>query len=696
MKVSFPKNIFVLVLTLCSLVSLAKATTEDKFIASNLIWVKPQGNSFMANLHQSLEIGVQLEEEIQNKINNYLNGIKGEGLNPYQPNDVNFTAVFTSPSGKKHKGIGFYFQDFRENTKNDVFEEKNTSYPWRLRFSPNELGKWDVDITVTTKGEEAPFQLKCNFSCNPSKHKGPLTVKKTGTEADRYLYYKNTNERFIATGMNISNGGFFSYKPSQNRRQMAGVAKLASTKSNFVRFEIGAQGALPDWNDVYNYNSKQDEMFAFDRLMNTAEESQIYAIMFRHHVEIMGADWDVPNWKNNPYRKQFNLEKISDYFTNPEIIQLQKNNLRYMYARWGYSPYWAFYGYSEVEKFFIPMMEQEGMSDKAAIQLFRKWIEDQMNYIREELQPEALFANSYGRMNDLEEQRGYEGILSVSDIVSIHLYSTIKDANFRVRAKGVDEFWSYYKKPVFLEEMGINDDKLPLNCCTGIEYHNSIWSTAFLGYAGPGLDWWWDRGIMDLNYHLDLLPLQKFLEPITQSSKTFVPYRWSDASVKSRKVEVYALMSEDDTEVYGWIHNATYYWRNLAPNNLCIRELLDSSNISTKCMVGDNIQMGKNEPRQDYNTDRHEDRFVNLGVQPITGGLENNPSFKIGDLLKKVGKGRASYIITFYKTGANDQLQPLPEYTQTLQVGFGKNLKIVVPNLDDAHPDLAFKIQLVQ
>ncbi len=683
-----------LLFSFCFYSNVQGAEEDQKIIASNVIWVKPMANSFMANLHQTLEIALQLDKSTQAKINNFISGVKGDFLNPYLPEDLDFTATFSSPSGKIHKGFGFFYQDFREKLQEDVFEEKFTDYPWRLRFSPNELGQWKVIMTVVARGSEIPQTFKVNFACNPSKHKGSLVVANTDTEKDRFLYYKETGERFIATGMNVSSGGFFSYKPSQNRRQMGGVEKIAAVDGNFIRFEVGAQGALPDWNDIHNYTSKQDEMYAFDRLMSLAEEKQIYAIMFRHHVEIMGADWDIPNWKNNPYRKYFNMEKISDYFTNPEAIQAQKNNLRYMYARWGYSPYWAFYGYSEVEKFFNPIIEQEGISDKEAIRLFTTWIDNQNKYIREELQPNALFANSYGTMNKLEEQRGYDGVLSVSDIVSIHKYSTIKDANSRVRAEDVDDFWNYYGKPVFLEEMGINDDKLPLYCCTGIEFHNSIWSTAFMGCAGPGLDWWWDRGVMDFDYHLDLKPLQKFMEPIAKSEQIFTPYLWTDGKENSRTLEVFALKSDDEKEVYGWLHNATYYWRNLAKDNLCVQGLLDSSNVEIKCMVGDNIQMGRNESPRDYANERHKDRYSDHGVQPISQGLEKNPTMKIKDLLKKDGKQKVTYIVKFYATGPDENLKLLPEYTQKVQVGWGKNLKIQVPNLDNEHPDLAFTISL--
>jgi hypothetical protein len=661
---------------------------------SDISWMKPVGDSYVAKLNQTMELGLNLDKEIAQQIENYITGARAKQLNPYNPEEVDVIAIFNSPSGKAKKGIGFYYQEFKEDLATDAFLLKKTDEPWRVRFAPNEVGTWTVQIEVKAKGFDNPFMYSVKFKCETSEHKGRLVTHETGTEEDRYLYYEASKERFIAVGMNISSGGFFTYKPSQNKRQMGGVEKLAAVNGNFVRFEIGAQGSLPDWNDVHNYTSKQDEMFGFDRLLATAEKNQIYAILFRHHVEIMGAAWDLPNWQNNPYRKQFQFEKISDYFTNPEAIKLQHMNLRYMYARWGYSPYWSFYGYSELEKFIDPMIEQEGISDEAAIQIFKKWLEGQIDYIRTNLDNQAMFANSYGTMKKTERKKGYDGILKASDVTAVHVYSSIKDGNFVNRANYVDDFWKSYKQPVILEEIGLNDDKLALYCCTGIDFHNQSWATTFTGSIGTGLDWWWDRGVMDFGYESSLAPLQKFIQPLSNKSLKFSPYRWADAGGKSRLLETYALISDDQQEIYGWLHNASYYWRNDV-NNPCVQSLLDSSNVIEKCIVGDNTEIGRNEPPGDY-AQRHSDKYSSRGgFQQISGGMENNPSFILQDALKGGGKNRIWYKVEFFSTRSGENLKSIEGFDQVVRAGFGKKLKIVVPNLNDSNPDVAYKITMI-
>ncbi len=659
----------------------------------DILWIKPQKNSFLALQNQTMEIAIDMDPQINSQVINFLQGQKGERLNPYDPEQLDVRALFTSATGNQKKGIGFYYQDFSENLALDLFKEKQTPIPWRIRFAPDEIGTWDMLVEIRKNGVLLPYSHVGKFVCETSNHRGQLVVHSTGTDEDRFLYYKQSGKRFIPAGMNVSNGGFFSYKPSQNRRHMGGVDKLAAAKGNFIRFEIGAQNALPDWNDLFNYQNKQDEMFAFDRTLALAESHQIYAIFFRHHVEIYGDVWDVPNWQNNPYRKQFNMLKISDYYTNPEALKLQKMNLRYMYARWGYSPYWAFYGYSEIERFIDPVIEQEGISDDAAIQLFKNWFEDQKKYIQEELNPDALFANSYGLLKKEEKKQGYSGIISASDVSALHIYSTVKNANYVNRAESVEDAWKANKQPVILEEMGINNDKIALYCCTGIEFHNSMWSTAFMGTFGPGLDWWWDRGVMDFNYEKSIEPLQKFLEPLQNEKKNFHPYRWADKKEKTRKIETFALISDDLQEIYGWLHNASYYWRNLANQSTCIQSLLDSSNLATDCFVGENMRMGRNESPRDYARSRHNDKYTDKGgVQHIDYGLEKNPFFVIEEAKKGCGKNRTWYKVEFFSTRPSDNLLPLRRYDQIVRTRAGRKLYITVPNLDDQNPDMAYKI----
>ena len=137
------------------------------------------------------------------------------------------------------------------------------------------------------------------------------------------------------------------------------------------------------------------------------------------------------------------------------------------------------------------------------------WIKKQQDYIRNELKNPILFCNTYASQGSVIAGSETDAN-NLSEVVGVHLYNTTKNANFVKRSESVDKAWATYKKPVFLEEMGINDNFLLIQCCTGIEFHNGIWASAFMGSFGTGLDWWWDAGIFDFRYHLDFKALHRF------------------------------------------------------------------------------------------------------------------------------------------------------------------------------------------
>lgn len=662
---------------------------------NDLKWITPKGNEKIALKNQTLEIGFILKATVQQKINEFLE-TKISGINPYDPEQLDFTAFFVAPSGKTHRRYGFYYEEFKEDLKNNVFIKQNTKYPWRLRFAPDEVGNWKVNIVVKCPSLQEMQNFELSFLTNNSTHQGPITITKTGTEADRYFSYAQSGVDFPVIGMNISNWGAFGYKPEDNRNHMNAVQLHADQKGNFARFEIGAQNSLPDWQDMRNYTEKQDEMFAFDRLLQKAEDLEIYYIVFRHHVELIGPDWGVSNWKNNPYRKALDLKKISEYYTNPEALKWQKNNLRYLYSRWGQSPSWSFYGYSEIERFYDIILEQEGISEKEGINLVLNWYLDQKKYILDELKPTELFSNSYGRLSSLESKSNFNGFFKDSDVVSVHLYSTVKKANYEKRYEQVNDFWDLYQKPVIIEEMGVNDDKLPIYCCTKVEFHNSIWATAFMGDVGTGLDWWYDRGVFDLAYNNDLKVVSDFFQGEDRKDMKYHPQRWTDANDSKRKVESFQLVSENKERILGWLHNATYYWRNEAATNPCIQSLLDSSNLVTPCVVGGGLLVGRKEQPRDYAREFHKDYYTdNGGIQPIySSNIIKNPTFKIENVNGGRGKNKCWYQVEFFSTDANHSMQPI-DGTQIVSANLFRDLIIYVPNLDNNNPDVSFKINYI-
>lgn len=658
--------------------------------------------------YQKYEIEVRLDANTQQSVNNFIFQIEYHKINPFDPSNISLEAIFTSPTGKKVKRFGFYYQPFKADRNFDKWKTDATNFPWRIRFAPDEIGEWKCEVYCLLNASEKSSSHFFSFDCTPSFHKGFLVIDSSDNKkTNRYLSYSETKEPFLSVSNNISSGGFLSYKPSQNSRQLHGIEYLIEAGGNFTRFDMQPQAALPDWPMIDNYSSKLDEMYAFDKIVELCENNNVYFIVFRHHVELMnsrtnpgGSDWSGVSWFDNPYRKKLELQSKKDYFLDSVAKVWQKNSLRYVFSRWGYSPNFTFYGYSEVDNWYKDLLEEEEkvdtkFSEKSALSLFTKWFVDQKKYILDSLNKNMLFSNSYSVVPKLEKRKRFDGMFANSDIVSLHDYETIKDVNYKNRYNTLTKNRELFQKPVLLEEMGISDNKLKIYCCTGIEYHNSIWSTSMMGGIGTGMDWWWDRGVQDFGYHLDLKVLSDFFKNIPLNQLELTPQKWSDKKVEKRKIENFALVSQNKDTVIGWVHNATFYWRNLVNDLPCLQELLDKGKLASKCIVGEGHDLNE-EGLGDYNLARFEDGFTFTGgVQPIISDtIVNNPIFKVKHLKKSFGMSKNWYEVTFYEVNAK-RLIEAKKVTQTISSNLNGNIKIHVPNMDKVNPDYAYKIEFI-
>ena len=94
--------------------------------------------------------------------------------------------VFTSPSGKKWNIPGFY----------------NLSHAtlWKIRFSPNETGKWQYSVSVRDKNGET-LKDGQSFVAVKSTRKGPVQVAAN----KRYLKYSDGSD-FYGVGLWYNDG----------------------------------------------------------------------------------------------------------------------------------------------------------------------------------------------------------------------------------------------------------------------------------------------------------------------------------------------------------------------------------------------------------------------------------------------------------------------------------------------------------
>lgn len=668
------------------------------------VWFEPNNTPGFVPKYHKLELGFKLDETVEQDVNDFMNPFVTGGINPFDPEEINFKVKLTSPSGEIIETGGFYYQPFTKNLADDEWEKESTPYNWRLRFAPDEEGEWSGEVEVTSL-ENTTLTSNFIFTCVPSDHKGVLKISDTESNADRYMYLSETNETFVPIGHNITTRGP-EVGPVKNDLHKKWINELSSVGGNFFRMEMPLQGALPDWPIHDNYTGKLDEMYGFDEIVDLADLKEMYFIMFRHHVEVQNHETEVDKWDSwdkNPYKTEFNLNSSLGYFTDGDIRKWQKNCLKYIFNRWGYSPSFSFYGYSEVNNWISEM----GGAEDFDYGVFYVWYKGLQDYIKNDLHflgdKFVCSFTSNKSVSDLEKSDPTGLFFESSDIIALHAYNEEKSKNYKKRYNYVDHFLNHWgtNKPVILEETGLHYPDI--YCCTGIDFHNTIWSSLLNGSMGVGMHWWWDRGIHDNEYLTDYIHISSFLENEDLRNGLYSPQKWKNdnwSDMRNATIENFALKSENKERVLGWVHNATFYWRNMYNYQPCIQELIQNIGIlSSPCMMDDGTTLGEtvvflNDPNwYDSYTDAS-------GAQPISSGFgaQENPTFNVTGLKTNLAQlinpwaKKHWYQVSYFSTHAGNAGTP-PINTQVVSTNILQQLKPNVPNLTSINPDYSYKVE---
>jgi hypothetical protein len=291
-------------------------------------------------LYEKIEYGIELPDEIQEKINLFLNSNSSAanpnhpGLNPYDPQDISVEASITHTINDTRYNLntappfftpqlsstitvyGFYYQEASPTADLTGWTvNEQTDYPFRIRFAPPYLGDyvitfkivyWDngsyhtIDLDGVSVFPDQPagtfgfnFKAVANTS-GKAIAKGYLEVGKH----KRHLRHSYDKTSFFPIGMNVpqgigsnsnnDNGAFNKPEGMANRRYE--FSQLAANGGNYTRIlSFGDREGGPNCveithrrdNDPYfligNYQINQDKMMETDRDVACFEDNGIFA-----------------------------------------------------------------------------------------------------------------------------------------------------------------------------------------------------------------------------------------------------------------------------------------------------------------------------------------------------------------------------------------------------------------------------------
>ncbi|MEK7675744.1 MAG: glycoside hydrolase family 2 TIM barrel-domain containing protein [Verrucomicrobiota bacterium] len=224
---------------------------------------------------------------------------------------------------------------------------------------------------------------------------------------------------------------------------------------------------------------KLDEAWRIDYLVNLAERLGIRLMCCLETQQYLRRDaW----WAQFSYNAANGgpVTTPADFFVNPHADAFFRKRLRYIVARWAYSPAvfsWQFWNEVSACNDFRP--------EPAAA-----WHRRMAQYLRSIDPYGHIIHSNFGNMDGYQEVDG----LPEMEVVSSNIYSR-RDMG-RTAVWGARMMTARYRKPYLLTEYGVGhrggwvkEDP------SGVIVHNGLWGAVVGGRAGAGMPWGWDYWI---------------------------------------------------------------------------------------------------------------------------------------------------------------------------------------------------------
>gem|GEM_PF-1353223 len=263
--------------------------------------------------------------------------------NVYNPDEVKADATITNPDGTQYQMPCFYF--INSICQKDNWEADSSYQSWMLRFTSDQVGEHKVKVTVSDRtGTFESNEIIVNFT-KGEKHG---FISRDSRNKQYYVYSDGTP--FFPMGINHGWDNTSNYTKA--------ITNLSNGKGNIERYWLTPfnRQAL-EWRAGYGiykqglgyYDQRPAGMC--DYLIDLCCERDVYMqmVMFQHGEFSENVD---AMWTDNPYNTANGgfVSRAEEFFYNDSCDYYIKKQLRYIIARWGYSPnVFAFEFFNEVQ-----------------------------------------------------------------------------------------------------------------------------------------------------------------------------------------------------------------------------------------------------------------------------------------------------------------------------------------------------------
>lgn len=308
-----------------------------------------------------LELGLDFPLDLDQRVANFFNDAPNNSISPFDIGDLDIQAEFFFYQNGQWLGpmktAGFYFEEFLD--LNTHWENQNTPYNYRIRFTPRNVGKWKCKIRVLVEGVEAYTANDFLFQVVPSNLKDYTRI------GDNGRYFKIGNEPFFPVGQNLPWVGRTGYEYGTSTVGIdeyhlyhEDMEDLSQAGANYFRILMCPWSNEIEYEKLGHYEDRMNHAWEIDRILDKAKEYDLrihFNLQVHYPFEqvnpftILYWDWSAHNAGAYAqgcqygddlgycYSTELGLATPKEFMTTGLAFYYYKMRLRYIISRWGYS-----------------------------------------------------------------------------------------------------------------------------------------------------------------------------------------------------------------------------------------------------------------------------------------------------------------------------------------------------------------------
>lgn len=387
--------------------------------------------------------------------------------NPFDQQDIALDLVLTAPNGQPLTLPCFY-----------ASSNGGVAY-WKARFAPQQTGIYHYHFVMNgklTKGRS----VDSKFNVLPSAKPGFLHGN------NKWTFKFDNGQLFRGVGENIG----WESRSFENDKWTYDylLPVLAKNGGNFFRTWMCYWNLPLEWQKVRSTKRYQSTDLYFnpgaikrmDQLVNMTDSLHLY---FMLTMDWHGHLIDDGGWKDSPYNavNGGRCKTPTDFFTNANAKARYKNKLRYIVARWGYSPsIGAFEFFNEIDNAAFTQKD----SIRIPHDVITTWHAEMSHYLKS--------IDPYGHLVTTSiSHRDIAGLDAVPDIDfnQKHIYKHTE------KIPGIYQpYIDQFKKPYVVGEFGFRwEDADPKYAADAdFDYKRGLWYGLFSPCPILPMTWWWE------------------------------------------------------------------------------------------------------------------------------------------------------------------------------------------------------------